>query len=122
MISAALSSVSIDQLPVLARVAVTLAVFLVIPALSRRIGLPGSAGLILCGILFGKSGFDLVRKESSALPAMAEVGKLLILFYAGLEIDLGASSSPASFRARSPALSPGILCRRLHPPETSRRR
>jgi Kef-type K+ transport system membrane component KefB len=84
----ALSGFSVDQLPILARVCTMLAVFLVVPALSRRIGVPGSAGLIICGVIFGKGGLDVVPKETSALPALAEVGKLLILFFAGLEIDL----------------------------------
>lgn len=63
-------------------------IFLIIPLLCTRLKIPGIAGLIICGIVLGPEFGDVFRGDSPLLKLFAELGKLLILFYAGLEIDL----------------------------------
>ena len=75
-------------LPLLVRFLVGLSLFTFIPTLSRRVKLPGVVGLILAGILFGKSGLHLWPEDTPVIELFAEVGKLLVLFYAGLSVDV----------------------------------
>lgn len=62
--------------------------FLTVPLICARLKIPGIAGLIICGIVLGPEFGDIFRGDSPLLKLFAELGKLLILFYAGLEIDL----------------------------------
>ena len=76
------------NLPLLVRFLVGLSLFTFIPRLSRQLKLPGVVGLILAGILLGKSGLHLWPEHTPALELFAEVGKLLVLFYAGMSVDI----------------------------------
>src|SRR5262249_43218666 len=73
----------------LARFAVSLAVIFLIPSISRRLGLPSVVGLLVGGILLGPYVLDVFGKERPVADFMADLGKLLLMFYAGLEVDLG---------------------------------
>lgn len=77
-----------DKLPLLARFTAVMILFLLVPMVSRRFGLPAVVGLIVAGIGIGKSGLDLLPEDRPMLQLFAEIGKLLILFFAGLEVDL----------------------------------
>ena len=78
----------IEKLPVLVRVMIYLTLLLVVPSVSRICRLPDVVGFILTGILFGPYVLSLSRHNGPALEVFAEVGRLLLLFYAGLEMDL----------------------------------
>lgn len=78
----------VEQLPLLVRFIVGLTIFLIVPAISKRLRIPGLVGLILCGVLLGKNGLHFASKDAPVLHFLAELGKLLLLFFAGLEIDL----------------------------------
>jgi len=75
-------------LPSLAKFAVALAVLVGIPPLSRRVRLPAVVGFLLSGVLFGPHGLGLFGANRPVADFFAELGKLLLMFCAGLEINL----------------------------------
>jgi Kef-type K+ transport system membrane component KefB len=76
------------KLPTMARFATALAVILVAPLLCKRISMPAVVGLLLGGVLLGPSGMHIAPKHAEVAQFFADVGKLLLMFFAGLEIDL----------------------------------
>src|SRR6516164_6972342 len=76
------------QLPLLVRFALVLAIFLLIPPLCRRVGMPPVVGLLLAGVALGPSGLRTLPNAAPVAEFFAEIGKLLLMFFAGLEIDL----------------------------------
>jgi Kef-type K+ transport system membrane component KefB len=77
------------SLPLLAKFAVGIGVIVIIPKISHRIRLPSVVGLLLCGVLFGPYGLELIGKNRPIADFFAELGKLMLMFIAGLEINLG---------------------------------
>jgi Kef-type K+ transport system membrane component KefB len=78
----------LTQLPLLARVAIVLVVLLAVPRLCQRIRLPAVVGLLAAGVVLGPSGLHIVPKHAEVAQFFSEVGKLLLMFFAGLEIDM----------------------------------
>jgi Kef-type K+ transport system membrane component KefB len=76
------------HLPLLVRFAVILAIFLFIPPLCRRLRIPSGVGLLLAGVALGPSGLRTLPNAAPVAEFFAEIGKLLLMFFAGLEIDL----------------------------------
>lgn len=79
---------SLTELPLMARFAIALAVILTLPPLCQRLRLPAVVGFLLAGVLFGPSGLHVAPKNSEVAHFFSEVGKLLLMFFAGLEIEL----------------------------------
>jgi len=79
---------AMTHLPPLARFAIALIIFLTTPALCQRVRLPAVVGLLAAGVIFGPSGLHVAPKHSEVAHFFAEIGKLLLMFFAGLEIDL----------------------------------
>src|SRR5262245_10043986 len=79
---------SAAHLPPLARFALALIIFLLVPPLCQRVRLPGVVGLLAAGVLLGPSGLHVAPKNPEVAGFFAEIGKLLLMFFAGLEIDL----------------------------------
>lgn len=79
---------SMTHLPILARFAIGLTVFLVVPPLCQRVRLPGIVGLLVAGVVFGPSGLHIAPEHSEVAHFFSEIGKLLLMFFAGLEIDM----------------------------------
>ena len=75
-------------LPLLAKFAVGLGLIVIVPQLSRRVRLPPVVGLLLCGVVFGPYGLDLIGTDRPIADFFGELGKLLLMFMAGLEVDL----------------------------------
>jgi Kef-type K+ transport system membrane component KefB/nucleotide-binding universal stress UspA family protein len=67
---------------------ILLAVILVIPPIFERLQLPGLVGLLAAGVILGTSGFNLLSNESEIMKLFADIGKIYLMFVAGLEIDL----------------------------------
>ncbi|MBD1912060.1 MULTISPECIES: cation:proton antiporter [unclassified Leptolyngbya] len=65
-----------------------LAVILILPPIFERMRLPGLVGLLLAGVVLGSSGFNLLSKESETMGLLSDIGKIYLMFVAGLEIDL----------------------------------
>src|SRR5213594_3461787 len=78
----------LSHLSLLSLIAIAFAVILFVPPLCARVGLPAAVGLLLAGVAFGPNGLHVTKEGMPVLTFLAEVGKLLIMFFAGLEIDL----------------------------------
>ncbi len=65
-----------------------LAIVLVVPPIFERFKLPGLVGLIATGVVFGGSGLGWLDAESDTMQLLSEIGKIYLMFVAGLEIDL----------------------------------
>jgi len=76
------------SLPHLAKFALGMAIIVGIPPLSRRARLPAVVGLLLCGVVIGPHVLGLFGEHAPVADFFAELGKLLLMFFAGLEIDI----------------------------------
>lgn len=76
------------SLPTLAKFALGMAVIVGVPPLCRRIHLPAVVGLLLSGVILGPYCLDVMSKNRPVADFFAELGKLLLMFFAGLEINL----------------------------------
>jgi Kef-type K+ transport system membrane component KefB len=76
------------HLPLLVRFALVLAILLLVPPFCRRLRVPPGVGLLLAGVALGPSGLHTLPKAAPVAEFFAEIGKLLLMFFAGLEIDL----------------------------------
>ena len=79
---------NILALPSLAKFAVAMTLVVGIPPLSRRVRLPPLVGLILSGVVLGPHGLGIFGEERPVGDFFADLGKLLLMFFAGLEMDL----------------------------------
>ncbi len=59
-----------------------------IPPLARRARLPVVVGLLLGGIVIGPYGLGIFPVHHTVADFFAELGKLMLMFFAGMEIDL----------------------------------
>ncbi len=65
-----------------------LAISLLIPPVFERLKLPGLVGLLMAGVLFGGSGLGWLDPGSETMKLLSDIGKIYLMFVAGLEIDL----------------------------------
>ena len=65
-----------------------LLVILTLPPLFERLKLPGLVGLLFAGIVLGSNGLGLLDANSESIKLLADIGKIYLMFVAGLEIDL----------------------------------
>ncbi len=68
----------------------TLVLFLVLllPPLFERLRLPGVVGLLLGGVLLGPYAAAVVHPDAPMVELFASVGRVFLMFIAGLEIDM----------------------------------
>ena len=78
----------IALLPVLARFAIGMVLIISIPRLSRRVHLPEPVGLLLSGVVVGPHMLAVFPEHHPIAEFFSELGMLLLMFFAGLEIDL----------------------------------
>ena len=90
-------------LPVLAKFALGMVMLVTIPRLSRRLHIPAAVGLLLGGVIIGPYVLGFFSTDRPIADFMAELGKLLLMFFAGLEIDLALFR-----RARNRSIAFGI--------------
>ncbi len=72
----------------MAKFAIGLLLVAIVPLLCRRVGVPPTVGLLLAGVAFGPHALDLFAAQRPVADFFAELGKLLLMFLAGLQIDL----------------------------------
>ena len=75
-------------LPDLAKFAFVIAVVVGVPPLARRLRIPDMVGLLLFGVLLGPNVLEFFGTNRPIADFFAEIGKLLLMFSAGLEIDM----------------------------------
>jgi Kef-type K+ transport system membrane component KefB len=76
------------HLPPMARFAVVMFMLLATPYFARRLNIPTVVGYILVGILVGPHVLSVMPGNSKVAVFFAELGKLLLMFFVGLEIDM----------------------------------
>ena len=91
------------SLPVLAKFALAMVMIVTIPRLCRRLHVPAAVGLLLGGVIIGPYVLGFFSTDRPIADFMAELGKLLLMFFAGLEIDLALFR-----RARNRSIAFGI--------------
>jgi Kef-type K+ transport system membrane component KefB len=76
------------HLPLMARFAIVMFLLLATPYIARRLHVPAVVGYILVGILVGPHVLSVLPGNSKVGEFFAELGKLLLMFFVGLEIDM----------------------------------
>lgn len=76
------------HLPMLTAFAFTLMLTLVLPSLMERLRLPGPVGYILAGIILGPQVLSVLNPDGKIVQFFADIGKLLLMFFAGYEVDI----------------------------------
>ncbi|MGK7920081.1 MAG: cation:proton antiporter [Trichodesmium sp.] len=67
---------------------ILLAVILTVPPIFERLRLPGLVGLLVAGVILGPSGIKLLSSDDQIMNLFTDIGKIYLMFVAGLEIDL----------------------------------
>ena len=75
-------------LPSLAKFAIVMAGIVGIPRLARRVRIPELVGLLFFGVLLGPSVLDVAGADRPIAQFFADLGKLMLMFTAGLEINI----------------------------------
>jgi Kef-type K+ transport system membrane component KefB len=75
-------------LPLVAKFAIAMVVIVGVPPVARRVHFPIVVGLLLAGVIIGPHGLDVAGQNRPVAEFFAELGALLLMFFAGLEIDL----------------------------------
>ena len=91
------------SLPDLAKFALGMVMLVGIPRLCRRAHVPAAVGLLLGGVIIGPYVLGFFSTDRPIADFMAELGKLLLMFFAGLEIDLALF-----LRARNRSIAFGV--------------
>ena len=91
-------------LPQLAKFALGMAIIVGVPPLSRKVRLPAVVGLLLSGVLISPHVIGVFPVHAPIADFLADLGKLLLMFFAGLEIDLALFR-----RARTRSIIFGLL-------------
>jgi Kef-type K+ transport system membrane component KefB len=83
---------------------ILLLVSLIVPPLFEKLRLPGSVGLLVAGLALGAEGLGWLDAQSDTMKLLSDIGKIYLMFVAGLEINL------ADFRRKqNQALGFGVL-------------
>lgn len=76
------------NLPPMARFGIVIFLLLLTPYVTRRLRIPAVVGYMLAGLIVGPHGLSVVPHEAYVANFFAELGKLLLMFFVGLEVDL----------------------------------
>jgi Kef-type K+ transport system membrane component KefB len=75
-------------LPALAKFAIVMAIMVGVPPLARRAKVPGMIALLGFGVLLGPYVLDLSGTRHPIVQFFGDLGRLMLMFSAGLEIDI----------------------------------
>ncbi|MBE9036290.1 cation:proton antiporter domain-containing protein [aff. Roholtiella sp. LEGE 12411] len=78
---------SLTDSPIIA-FTILLTVIFTVPPIFERLKLPGLVGLLVAGVVLGQNGLKLLDSESDTIKLLSDIGKIYLMFVAGLEIDL----------------------------------
>jgi Kef-type K+ transport system membrane component KefB/nucleotide-binding universal stress UspA family protein len=68
---------------------ILLTAIFIVPPLFERLKLPGLVGLLLAGVILGPNGLNFLNSKSETIKLLSDMGKVYLMFVAGLEIDIG---------------------------------
>ncbi|TVP62655.1 MAG: sodium:proton antiporter [Nodularia sp. (in: Bacteria)] len=68
---------------------ILLTVIFTVPPIFERLRIPGLVGLLVAGVVLGQNGLKLLDTNSETVKLLSDIGKVYLMFVAGLEIDLG---------------------------------
>jgi len=91
-------------LPLLVKFALGLGLIVVVPQLCRRLHVPAVVGLLFSGALIGPYGLEIFGHTRPIIDFFSEIGKILLMFMAGLEIDL-----PMFRRVQKKSITFGVI-------------
>lgn len=77
-----------EEASIMVRFIFVFGLVLLAPKIFQRLKLPGVLALIFIGVLFGPQGLHLFRQDGEVLMIFAVLGKLLLLFFSGMDIEL----------------------------------
>src|SRR5262245_32166824 len=92
------------ELSLLARFAIAMGLAILVPRAMERLRLPGVLGFIVAGVLLGPNVSGVIDPKAPTITLLAELGKLLFMFFVGFEIDLDEFN-----KSRNRALTFGAL-------------
>ena len=72
---------------------ILLLISLTLPPWFERLRLPGLVGLLLAGVVLGEHGLGVLDSQSETMKLLSDIGKIYLMFVAGLEIDLAQFKS-----------------------------
>lgn len=67
---------------------IILTVIFTVPPIFEKLRLPGLVGLLLAGVVLGQNGLKLLDPDSETIKLLSDIGKIYLMFVAGLEIDI----------------------------------
>jgi Kef-type K+ transport system membrane component KefB len=62
-------------------------IIMLLPKLTEKLKLPGIFGLLMGGFILGPNLLGIITPGEGIMSFLADVGKLMVMFFAGLEID-----------------------------------
>ncbi len=65
-----------------------LLVILIVPPIFEKLRLPGLIGLLVAGVILGPDGAKLLNPSTDTVKLLSDIGKIYLMFVAGLEIDI----------------------------------
>ncbi|GAX36595.1 cation:proton antiporter domain-containing protein [Nodularia sp. NIES-3585] len=68
---------------------ILLTVIFTVPPIFERLRIPGLVGLLVAGVVLGQNGLKFLDTNSETVKLLSDIGKVYLMFVAGLEIDLG---------------------------------
>src|SRR6202012_1675484 len=72
----------------LTKFAVAIGLAILLPRGMERIRLTAVLGFIIAGVLIGPNALNLIKQDGAVINFLAEIGKLLCMFFVGFEINL----------------------------------
>jgi Kef-type K+ transport system membrane component KefB len=83
-----LASLHPQVLPTLAKAAIVMMIIVGVPPLARRVRIPDLVGLLIFGVILAPHVLNISGERHPVIGFFAELGKLMLMFAAGLEIDM----------------------------------
>ena len=77
-----------QELPIIGRFAIIFGLIVFLPKLAERFSLPSVVGLLAGGIIVGPEVFGLLNAKHPTIELFSELGKLMLMFFAGYEVDI----------------------------------
>jgi Kef-type K+ transport system membrane component KefB len=78
----------LQEISTLTKFALVMVFFLILPRMAERLRLPNIVGFLLTGVLLGPHVLDIIKPTSHIVLWFSDIGKLLLMFFAGFEVDL----------------------------------